>query len=86
MTDLMLIKGNDNCWSAKERKEILQHALELYMEKRRKVKLDRNIVDEETPLTKRRIEKDAIVTIDDNDDSSSSLESESEDSDIFVDV
>ena len=88
MTDLMLIKGNDNCWSAKERKEILQRALELYMEKRRKVKLDRNIVDEETPLKKRRIEKDAIVTIDDNDDSSSSLESESEDSDVelFVDV
>lgn len=45
-------------------------------------------MDEETPLTKRRIEKDAIVTIGDNDDSSSSLESESEDSDIeiFVDV
>ena len=85
MTDLILIKGNDNCWSVKE---ILQHALELYMEKRRKVKLDRNIVDEETPLTKCRIEKDAIVTIDDNDDSSSSLESESEDSDIeiFIDV
>ncbi|CAB4035848.1 Hypothetical predicted protein [Paramuricea clavata] len=76
MTDLMLIKGNDNCWSAKERKETLQRALEFYMEKRRKVKLDSNTVDEETPLKKRIIEKDAI-TIDDNDDSSSSSEIES---------
>ncbi|CAB3993719.1 Hypothetical predicted protein [Paramuricea clavata] len=42
------------------------------MEKRCKVKLNWNIGDEETPLKKRRIEKDAIVTIHDN--SSSSLE------------
>ena len=87
MTDLMLIKGNDNCWSAKERKEILQRALEFYMEKRRKVKIDSNTVDEETPLKKRRIEKDIAMTIT-NGDSSSSSESESEDSDvdIFIDV
>jgi hypothetical protein len=50
MTDLMLIKGNDNCWSAKERTEILHRAFEFYMEKRRNVKLDSNTVDEETLL------------------------------------
>jgi hypothetical protein len=43
-------------------------------------------MDEETPLKKRRIEKDTIVTIDDNDDSSSSLESESEDSNVEISV
>jgi hypothetical protein len=47
MTDFMLIKGNDNCWSAKEHKQKLQrilhgektilHASEFYMEKRRNV-------------------------------------------------
>jgi hypothetical protein len=37
MTDLMLIKGNDNCWSAKEHKQKLQRALEFYMEKRSNV-------------------------------------------------
>ena len=46
----MLIKGNDNCWSAKERTEILHRAFEFYMEKRRNVKLDSNTVDEETLL------------------------------------
>ena len=49
MTDLMLIKENDNSWSSKERKYILQRPLELYMEKRRTVQLDTNTVDEETP-------------------------------------
>ena len=47
MEDLMVIKANDKIWTEAERKEILNLAVEKYLEKRRKVRLAPVGIDKE---------------------------------------
>ena len=89
MTDLILIKGNDKVWSPNERKEILNRAVEMYLEKKRKVLL--GAMETENPaLKKKRLEEDNtidIVCLDETSSSSNSdvIQSDSENSEIDVD-
>ena len=45
LEDLLLVKLNDGAWNEDEREEIIERALQIYLRKRRKRKLD----DKETP-------------------------------------
>ena len=89
MTDLILIKGNDKVWSPNERKEpCLTRAVEMYLEKKRKVLL--GAMETENPaLKKKRLEEDNtidIVCLDETSSSSNSdvIQSDSENSEIDV--
>ena len=78
MEDLMLIRGNDKNWSAKERADLLCRAVEIYLEKRRKVRLD----DGQEPK-KQRVEKTSETVVEESSsEEDSESDSDSEDIDI----
>lgn len=71
MEDLLLTKANDSAWSEAERKGIIARAVEIYLEKRRKVQLARSEQEGEQPSKKRRTEELVIdEAIDSEPDSS----------------
>ena len=71
MEDLLLTKANDSAWSEAERKSIIARAVQIYLEKRRKVQLARSEQEGEQPSKKRRTEEIVIdESIDSEQDSS----------------
>ena len=79
MEDLMLIKGNDKVWSTGERNEILFRAVQIYMEKQQKTRLDiaENETQEASCSKKNRLEP-TVVDVDSSNSSDSDSWSEFE--------
>ena len=74
MEDLMVIKANDKIWTEAERKEILNLAVEKYLEKRRKVRLAPVGIDKEAASAPKKRPAEPEVTF--LEDSSASSDSE----------
>ena len=71
---LMIVKINDKIWSAEERAEIIQRAVDIHLDSSRR----RKIVDE-SPVKRRRMEE--IVLSSDDESSSNEYEESSSDDD-----
>ena len=76
MEDLLITKANDSAWSEAERKEIIARAVEIYLEKRRKVQLARPEQEGDQPTKKRRVEEVVIDEISDSEPDSSDYETD----------
>ena len=75
----MVIRGNDKNWSTKERADLLSRAVEIYLEKRRKVRVDDG---QETKRQKLDKTSEIVVEESSSDDENSQSDSDFEDIDI----
>ncbi len=72
MEDLMVIKANDKIWTEAERKEILNLAVEKYLEKRRKVHLAPVGIDKEAASAPKKRPAEPVTFLEDSSASSDS--------------
>lgn len=54
INDLVIIKGNDPCWTDNEKRELLKRAEEIYMSTRRKLQVDGDDSDDYQPKKQKR--------------------------------
>ena len=71
MENLLMVKCNDRAWSTKEKSDILNRAVQMYLEKRRKRKLDARMSTEIN-----EVNSNEVIS---SDESDSSLDSDSSD-------